>query len=201
MNQSTHHPNEIFLSIGFLVSEAHSNEIHTLLEDHDIDPLLIPHTGGHFITLLSLGKIYQSTLQSLITIIENTASRIHPITCKNGRLLVMRPDEPDRLWIRYDSNSWYEKLVEELEESCWKIGTWRFTRDRKGRRASGAKISAPHITIAKTEEGTLLNSIVPPCDITERLSVLRLDTLCIFRRDRIAQGNISHTPLFSLTLK
>ncbi len=201
MNQFNNLPPEIYVSIGFILSNTESNVFHQLIREFYDEDIVILSTGNIHVTLLSVGKIYTSTLDSLVTIMENIAERTQPMTCKNGRLIIVEPDTPERIWVRYDSSVWYENLVSAFEDACWKIGTWRFKRDRKGRKSSGKKIAQPHITIAKTREGVLFSSIVPPFELPSAFLSLRLDTLCIFRVEKDSSGNVIHTPLVRKVLE
>jgi 2'-5' RNA ligase len=115
------------------------------------------------ITVLFLGDVMETIIPDVQTIIGNIISRTHPFTLAGGRTLIMRPDEPTMLWMRYERNTSFERLVETMGESFKKIGTWERQLDRKHRKiGSGERVPIPHITLARVKGGRMLESLLPP---------------------------------------
>ncbi len=119
------------------------------------------------ITALFLGDVFEQIIPDVKTIIGNIASRARPFALRGGRTLIMRPDEPTMLWIRYDRNQWFERLVADLESSFHRVGTWERKLDRKQRKQGGGdRFPIPHITLARIRGGGMLDTLLPPLEAT-----------------------------------
>lgn len=133
------------------------------------------------ITLLWLGDVPTSVIPQSIEILENICSKTKPMTLKNGKVMIMKPDKPYMIWIKYMRNKWFDDIVLELEKYFWKIGTWKEKRDRKQRKEAGDKIAEPHITLARTIKGKYIESLLAPFDIEEDRRCIRLDRIALLQ--------------------
>lgn len=151
------------LFIGLVIDQKTTDAI--MLETTPLDAAywrVAPPENLH-ITVLFLGDIGESIIPDVKTIVSNIASRTRPFALTGGRTRIMQPDEPTMLWLRYERNAWFERLVADAEACFKRIGTWEKKLDRKHRKVSGGdRFPIPHITLARIEGGGMLDSLLPP---------------------------------------
>lgn len=143
------------------------------------------------ITALYIGGVDANLIPYIEEIVENVAARTRPISFIGARAIVMRPDEPTMLWIKYDRSKYFESLVEDLEKYLRKIGTWESKKQKSYNKNSNLPI--PHITIARVKGGGMADSLLPPIDISSKLESFTARSIALYRsnRDPIT-GNISY---------
>ncbi len=146
------------------------------------------------LTLLYIGDVEDNLIPYVEEIIENIVSRTRPISFMGGRSLIMQPDEPTMLWLKYDRNKYFENLVNDLEKYFKKIGSWEALKLRRTYKNNNQPI--PHITLAKIRGGGMLDSLLPPIDISNKIESFTSRSIVLYRsnRDQIT-GNISYERL------
>lgn len=153
------------------------------------------------ITALWLGDVPSRITPHLHEILNNVAERSRAFQLVGGRTIIMNPDEPYMLWLRFDRNRWFEELVTDLEDCFWRIGTWKNQRDRKQRRQSGDKYAMPHITLARARGGRLLDSLMPPFDASKDMQQMKCGALSLIQSIHDKKtGETSYTELYTVQL-
>ncbi|HXK38108.1 MAG TPA: 2'-5' RNA ligase family protein [Candidatus Paceibacterota bacterium] len=141
---------------------------------------ITPASNLH-ITVIFLGDVLEGIIPDVKTIVENIASRTRPFALTGGRTRIMQPDEPTMLWMRYERNSWFERLVADAESCFKRIGTWERQLDRKHRKTRGGdRYAIPHITLARVRGGGMLDSLLPPIESSRATELFMARKIALF---------------------
>ena len=131
-------------------------------------------------TIIFLGDVSTRIIPDIETIAGNIASRTRPFALTGGRTRIMQPDEPTMLWMRYERNSWFERLVADAESCFRRIGTWEKQLDRKHRKKGGDRFPIPHITLARINGGGMLDSLLPPLEADKSTDAFMVRKIALF---------------------
>jgi 2'-5' RNA ligase len=145
------------------------------------------------ITVIFLGEVPEKVIPDLETIVGNIASRTRPFALTGGRTRIMQPDEPTMLWMRYERNPWFERLVSDAESCFKRIGTWERQRDRKQRKTKGGdRFAVPHMTLARIKGGGMLDSLLPPFDSTKYTETFMARKIALFSSRHDKKTGVTH---------
>ncbi|OGG59075.1 hypothetical protein A3C89_01550 [Candidatus Kaiserbacteria bacterium RIFCSPHIGHO2_02_FULL_50_50] len=128
------------------------------------------------LTVHYLGRVPEELLAQLEAITGCIVDDTAPMRLEHGRTIVMRPAKPYMLWAKYVQSPWFDTLVGDCARRLAKL-----TEHKDGHHASRAAI--PHLTLARLPHGTYAESLVPPLDLPQELTSIRLDTLALWRAE------------------
>lgn len=152
------------------------------------------------LTLLFLGETDERARVHIETIIENVVRHQNHFYFRGGRLVVMRPDEPYMIWVRYDEERALTEFVRELEQRFVKIGDWR--PEGHGRYKFGNKAPVPHITLGRMQGGRLADSLISPIVLPPRCRSIHLRSLGLYESlPGVKEGEIRYKLLRSWALR
>jgi 2'-5' RNA ligase len=134
------------------------------------------------LTLLYLGDVAEVAIPSLKEVIASVAKSSQSFGLRGGRVMVMRPDEPYMIWLRFEDDRWYTQLVGTLERACARIGTWRPEGSRRNKFEN--KTPVPHITLARMRDGRLADSLLPPFGVPTPLSKIHVTRISLYESIR-----------------
>lgn len=186
--------NNVRLFIGIPLPDEYSKKILKLTEY--LDDSVWRKTKEHnlHITALFVGEVDETLVPYIEEIVGNVVERIRPISFTGGREIIMQPDQPTMLWIKFDRSRYYENLVSELRGYFKKIGTWQ-----KGQFKDKTPIA--HITLARIKGGGMLDSLIPPLALSKDLESFTARKMVLYKvvRDKVS-GESEYESLFEFDL-
>ena len=127
------------------------------------------------LTAYYLGDVAEEKLSEVITYTEALTAKTAPISFDRGKTIIMQPYKPYMLWVKFAAQDWYTGLVRACEE--------RFAELSEGGDVRGNRIPNPHITLARMPRGVFADSLIPPIELPEALTRVRLDTLALWKNE------------------
>jgi 2'-5' RNA ligase len=196
MNQSTrrHNDGKARLFIGIPIEDKYCDLIEDNLSELDSGEWNIVSPDNLHLTVLYIGAVDENLIPYIEEIIENICDRTKPISFMGARAIIMRPDEPTMLWIKYDRSKYFESLVADCEKYFKKIGTWEAKRQKAYNKNNNQPL--PHITIGRINGGGMLDSLLPPIELSPRLDSFTARKIVLYRsnKDQIT-GNMNYARL------
>lgn len=127
------------------------------------------------LTAYYLGEVASENLDAVIAHTESLAAEAAPITFDRGKTVIMQPYKPYMLWVKFAPQEWYTAFVRGCET--------RFVELSEGGDVRSNRIPNPHITLARMPRGMFAPSLIPPVELPEMLSRVRMDTLALWKNE------------------
>lgn len=151
------------------------------------------------LTLLFLGDVPMVAIPYLEEIVGNIAENGQSFGLRGGRVMIMQPDEPYMIWMRFEDDRWFSQLVDDVQRACAKIGTWRPEGSRRTKFSNKTPIA--HITLARMNGGRLADSLLAPFNAPPLLAKMHATRIALYESIRDAKsGELHYRILKSWTL-